>query len=132
MTDGSAKIFRCKAGISPDGSKFSFSCDQGQTVSVKGAKVDSLNELEFKDGKLFINRYMTDSIYVLNAKTLKVSKVYDMGYLKSIAQKRLKSQKLPALGYAEVLNGISWDATNQCWMLTGKKWPVVFCLRWLS
>lgn len=133
VTDGSAKVFGCRAGVTKAGpKKFSFTCDQGRNVSHNGRRVDSLNELEFKDGHLFINKYLTNNIYVLNIKTWRIVKKYDMSYLRSVAVKRLANTKMQRLGGGDVLNGISWHPSKKCWMLTGKKWPVVFCLRWLS
>jgi len=133
VTDGSSKVFGCRANVTTTSpKKFSFTCDQGRAVSHNGTEVTNLNELEYKDGQLFINRYMTDNIYVLDVQTWRIVKKYDMSYLKSIAVKRLASQRMKNMGYDEVLNGISWDPTRKCWMLTGKKWPVVYCVRWLS
>lgn len=86
----------------------------------KGA-VDSINELELIDGKLYANIYTKNYIVVIDPATGIVEKTADLSGL------------LPA-GYFKdeievannVLNGIAWDKQGRRLFVTGKKWPHLF------
>lgn len=80
--------------------------------------VDSLNELEFIDGKIYANIYQTDKIAIIDPKTGAVEAYIDLAGI------------LPATDYVEgvtdVLNGIAWDAKGKRLFVTGKKWNKLF------
>jgi len=130
ITDGTSKVFTCKA--SKLGSKFSLNCDNGKVVMYNGQPQYSLNELEFKDGILYMNIYLHNNIMGLNINSWKIVKNYNMSYLRKIANNRMQQVYHKQLEGGEVLNGITWNPMKNCWMLTGKDWPVVFCLQWLQ
>lgn len=86
--------------------------------------VDQLNELEYVDGFIYVNKWQTTKILKVEVKTGSVVGVIDcFGLL---------SQYAP--GYTpksedSVLNGIAWDSTRQLLYVTGKNWPLIFKLK---
>jgi glutamine cyclotransferase len=78
---------------------------------------ESLNELEFIQGKIWANRYYTDEIVVIDPETGKVEgRINLKGILKT-------SDRRPN---TDVLNGIAWDSRNERIFVTGKYWPKLF------
>jgi glutamine cyclotransferase len=89
------------------------------TISVtdRGAPVDQLNELEYIDGEIYANIYMTDRIARIEPKTGKVVAWIDLtGILASKDR----------TGGEDVLNGIAYDETGKRLFVTGKMWPKLF------
>jgi len=83
--------------------------------------IDSVNELEYIDGKLYSNVYTTDTILVINPKTGAV--------LQRVNMKNLwpNSQRPKDFDYGNnVLNGIAWDEKGKRLFVTGKRWPYVY------
>lgn len=86
----------------------------------KGA-VNSINELEYIDGKIYANIYMTDVIVVIDPKSGIVEKSIDLSGLLAKGYSR-KSSDINI----DVLNGIAWDKQGKRLFVTGKKWPKLF------
>ena len=83
--------------------------------------VDSVNELEYIDGKLYSNVYTTDTILVINPKTGAVLERIDMANLWP------KADRPADFDYQNnVLNGIAWDEKGKRLFVTGKKWPHLY------
>lgn len=83
--------------------------------------VDSLNELEYIDGKIYANVYTQNFIVVIDPKTGVIEKKIDFsGLLPADYYKDENSQ------LNNVLNGIAWDKTGKRLFVTGKKWPHLF------
>ena len=86
-------------------------------------KADSLNELEYIDGKIWANRYYTDEIVIIDPETGKVEgRINLKGLLKT-------SDRKPT---TDVLNGIAWDKENRRLFVTGKFWPKLFEIKLTS
>ncbi|TVZ57035.1 glutamine cyclotransferase [Lutibacter sp. Hel_I_33_5] len=87
--------------------------------------VDKLNEAEFFNGKLYINRWMTEkpvkSIFVIVNPENGV--VEGLANLNGLRKEVLKSQKLED---DDVLNGIAFDNENNRLFVTGKHWSKLF------
>jgi glutamine cyclotransferase len=81
---------------------------------------DSLNELEYIDGKLWANRYFTDEIVIIDPETGKVEGRIN---LKGILQAKHRKST------TDVLNGIAWDNEGERLFITGKFWPRLFEIR---
>lgn len=79
--------------------------------------VNSINELEYVDGKIYANVYTTDDIVVIDPKTGVVLQKIDMSGLYPKGKRNKE---------AEVLNGIAWDAKGKRMFVTGKKWDKLF------
>jgi len=83
-------------------------------------RVDSLNELEYINGKIWANRYYTDEIVIIDPETGKVEGRMDLkGILKTGERK----------SSTDVLNGIAWDEEGGRLFVTGKYWPRLFEIR---
>jgi len=81
---------------------------------------NSLNELEYIQGKLWANRYYTDEIVIIDPESGKVEgRINLKGILKTTDRK-------PS---TDVLNGIAWDAQGNRIFVTGKLWPKLFQIR---
>jgi glutamine cyclotransferase len=78
--------------------------------------VNMLNELEYIDGQIWANIWLTDEIVIIDPKSGKVVGRVDLAGL------------LPPedAANAEVLNGIAYDEENDRIFVTGKLWPTLF------
>lgn len=119
-TDGSALILS-------DGTNTLYWLDPGTmqvvrqvNVSYQGQSVEYLNELEYINGLIFANIYMTDSIVAINPE--------DGGVISLIDLTGLRPEQNQAM-QGEVLNGIAYDAINDKLYLTGKNWPSLYEIR---
>jgi glutamine cyclotransferase len=83
-------------------------------------KLDSLNELEYIDGEIWANIWMTDQIARIDPSSGKVLAYID---LKGILP---ESERNPD---TDVLNGIAWDKEGKRIFVTGKKWPKLYEIR---
>jgi glutamine cyclotransferase len=81
---------------------------------------NSLNELEYINGKIWANRYFTDEIVIIDPESGKVEgRINLKGILKASDRKTT----------TDVLNGIAWDSENERLFVTGKYWPKLFEIR---
>jgi glutamine cyclotransferase len=84
-------------------------------------QIDSINELEYIDGKIYANVYETDDILVINPKTGAVEKKIDMKNLYP------ESERPAGRDWGNnVLNGIAYDAATKRIFVTGKRWPKMY------
>ncbi|NWG71858.1 MAG: glutaminyl-peptide cyclotransferase [Parvularculaceae bacterium] len=91
----------------------------------KGKPLRNLNELEWIDGEIFANVWMTDYIVRINPETGEVVGVIDAKALRA----KLVAEFGPAHGPDAVLNGLAWDAEGRRLFVTGKMWPRLFEVR---
>ncbi|MEO3405298.1 glutaminyl-peptide cyclotransferase [Mucilaginibacter sp. CAU 1740] len=84
-------------------------------------QIDSINELEFINGKIYANIYQSDNILVIDPKTGAVEQVIDMKEIYPVA-----SRPQGRDWDNNVLNGIAWDAKGQRLFVTGKRWPYIY------
>ena len=82
-----------------------------------GRPVGNLNELEWIEGEIWANVWMTDRIARISPKTGEVSAWVDLSTLFPAAQ------RMPP---ADVLNGIAYDKATRRVYITGKKWPRLY------
>ncbi|MBI2383046.1 MAG: glutaminyl-peptide cyclotransferase [Gammaproteobacteria bacterium] len=83
--------------------------------------VTRLNELEYADGWLYANVWLTDRIAVIQPDSGAVRAWLDLSDLKR------RFAKPPRWNAAEhVLNGIAYDPRTRRFLVTGKCWPVMF------
>jgi glutamine cyclotransferase len=85
-------------------------------VRDENGPVDQINELEYIDGKLYANIWLTNYIIVIDPKTGLVSERIDLTNL----------YPAPRTPPADVLNGIAYDAVGKRIFITGKKWPFLY------
>ena len=86
-------------------------------VRLDGRPVERLNELECVDGTVWANVWLTDTIVAIDPSTGAVTAVVDASGL--LADRS-------TLGDEDVLNGIAHDPETGRFLLTGKRWPVLF------
>lgn len=82
-----------------------------------GSAVPYLNELEWVEGAIYANVWMSDEILRIDPATGAVTGVWDASGLLDPAARELG---------AEVLNGIAWEPGRRIFHLTGKYWPSRF------
>ncbi len=85
-------------------------------VKWKDRPLRNLNELEWIDGKVWANVYLTDMIAIINPESGKVEATIDCAGLLPVKQRRPDT---------DVLNGIAIDAGGKIY-LTGKNWPKLY------
>jgi glutamine cyclotransferase len=83
-------------------------------------KVDQLNELEYINGEIWANIWMSDLIARIDPVSGKVLAYID---LKGILPESERDQD------TDVLNGIAYDKERGRIFLTGKKWPKIYEIR---
>ena len=83
-------------------------------------KIDSLNELEYINGEIWANIWMSDLIARIDPVSGKVLAYID---LKGLLP---EGDKTPE---TDVLNGIAYDQDGKRIFVTGKKWPKLFEIR---
>lgn len=85
-------------------------------VKDQGTPVRDLNELEYVNGEIWANVWMTDLIVRISPKTGEVLGWIDLSGLLTPAEAH----------QADVLNGIAYDRQNKRIFVTGKLWPWLF------
>lgn len=80
-------------------------------------KVDQLNELEYINGEIWANIWMTDLIARIDPVSGKVMAYVD---LKGLLSKSDRDEN------TDVLNGIAYDSKSNRIFVTGKRWPKLF------
>lgn len=90
-----------------------------KTITVKDAhaSVKNLNELEWINGEIYANVYMTDRIARISPSDGHVTGWLDLSGLRHQLSESKKS---------EVLNGIAYDKASGHLIVTGKYWPEMF------
>ena len=86
-------------------------------VSLDGAPLDRLNELEYIRGEIYANIWYKDLIARIDPTSGEVVGVIDCGSLRD-------GEGAPAPN--DVLNGIAYDARGDRLYLTGKNWPWIY------
>ncbi len=85
--------------------------------------VDSLNELEFINGKIFANRYYTDEIEIIDPLSGKIEGKVNLKGILPVTERKPNT---------DVLNGIAWDKKGQRLFVTGKYWPKMYQIELIS
>ncbi len=86
-------------------------------VGDAGTPVGNLNELEWIEGEIWANVWMTDRIARISPNTGEVNAWVDLSTLYPLAERRPP---------ADVLNGIAYDKATRRIYITGKKWPRLY------
>jgi glutamine cyclotransferase len=89
-------------------------------VRDQGLPVARLNELEFINGEIFANIFLTDRIVRIAPDTGEVTGWIDLIGLLPIPDRR---------PHTDVLNGIAYDPQKDRLLVTGKNWPKLFHIR---
>ena len=87
-----------------------------RVVRRDGGAVPYLNELEWAEGALYANVWMSDEILRIDPADGRVTAVWNAAGLLAPEES----------ARAEVLNGIAWNSASGRFYLTGKLWPRLF------
>ncbi|MEI9959158.1 MAG: glutaminyl-peptide cyclotransferase [Ferruginibacter sp.] len=116
ISDGTANIYFVNAD--------DFRLKSTISVSDNAGPIDSINELEYIDGFVYANIYQTDVIIKIDPVSGHVVGKMDLSGFKD---KFFASQYIP--GRTDVLNGIAYDSATKKFLVTGKRWPKMFELK---
>ena len=108
MSDGSAILRRREV------TKFEILSEV--VVTLEGNPVGGLNELEYAEGQIYANVWMSDRILRIDPRSGVVTGTIDASGLLS-GEERART---------DVLNGIAYDPSRRVFYLTGKMWPKLF------
>jgi glutamine cyclotransferase len=84
--------------------------------------VSNINELEYINGFIYANEWLKGTILKIDPATGYVVGRLDLS-------KQVAEAKAKYLG-AQEMNGIAYDSTTRKTYITGKKWPVIYEVRW--
>jgi glutamine cyclotransferase len=93
-------------------------------VSDNNGPVGNLNELEYANGYIYANQYLTNNILKINAQTGRVEARADLTNIMNANGVHFDAQNLEQNG--GVLNGIAYNAQTNSFYVTGKLWPALF------
>ncbi len=99
----------------------SFAEVKTMTVTDNGYKLEYLNELEYINGIIYANIWLTDYLALIDASTGEV-----------IAYVDLKELSRPFANTADVLNGIAYYPEKDAILVTGKLWPKMYLIKILN
>lgn len=86
-------------------------------VFTNTGKIESLNELEYINGKIYANIYQRNGVLIINPKNGAVEGVIDFSPLQKLVKQH------PEL---DVLNGIAYNPDTKTIFVTGKNWDKLF------
>ena len=109
MSDGTSTIRQ----VNPD----TFATEKSICVTLNGEPLHMLNELEWVDGHIWANVYLTDAIIEIDPATGVVVGIVDLTLLRDRLYKNPE---------AEAFNGIAYNATTGNFYVTGKDWNRLF------
>ena len=114
MSTGTSNLYY----LSPD----SLSFVKMLPVQDNSGYVASINELEYIDGFIYANQWLTPYILKIDPAT-----GYVVGKMDLSRQVNEVKSRFPE---AEELNGIAYDSATKKTFVTGKKWPLIYEIRW--
>jgi len=94
-----------------------FQLVQRVTVTIDGRPLPNLNELEYINGEVWANVWMTSEIVRIDPQSGEVRAIIDLSGLKAMTTSG---------GRDDVLNGIAWDPDEERLFVTGKLWANLF------
>lgn len=110
ISDGSANLYF----VDPE----TFRVNNTIAVTENGNAVGNLNELEFINGSVFANIYLSNDIIRIDPESGHVTG--RMNFANLLSPNEVVS------GRTDVLNGIAWDSAGKRVFITGKRWPRMF------
>lgn len=99
-----------------------FKIEKTVGVSDNNGYVDNINEMEWVDGFIYANKYLTDFILKINPATGQVVARADLSGI-------LGKNNITPSSKTEVLNGIAYHPEKKSFFVTGKYWPALFEIR---
>lgn len=90
-------------------------------VTFEGKPLKNLNEIEWVEGEIYANVWLTENIVRINPTTGAIVGVIDLRSLGPLSGKSKDTD--------DTLNGIAYDAARKRLFVTGKRWKRVFEIR---
>lgn len=113
ISDGTAKLYF----VNPE----DFRLKSTISVTENGSPIPYLNELEYVEGFVFANVYQTDKIVKIDpASGFVVGKIEFRDALKN---------RFTSTNRTDYFNGIAYDSATKKFLITGKRWPKMFELK---
>ena len=116
ISDGSDKLYYIK----PNDAGNDITMIKTLSVADNNGRVDSLNELEYINGYIYANKWLTNNIYKIDTANGHVVGVMNMA---GLLQQYAPNAKVED---GETLNGIAYDSATKKLYITGKLWPKMF------
>lgn len=114
MSTGTSNLYY----LDPDSLKFI----KMLAVQDNNGYVSDINELEYIDGFIYANKWLTGNILKIDPATGYVVAKMDLSkHVDEIKNKHSGAQEL---------NGIAYDSITRKTYITGKKWPVIYQIKW--
>jgi glutaminyl-peptide cyclotransferase len=111
LSDGSSTLYFLDAS--------SYQVVGSVQVLDRNVSIVNLNELEYVNGDVYANVWMSQRIVIINPQTGQVKGYVDLAGLQSSA----------GVSGEDVLNGIAYDKTGDRLFVTGKNWPQLYEIR---
>ena len=105
-----------------------FSIEREWTVKRAGGPADQLNELDWDGSHLWANRWQTNEILRIDRRCERVDAVVDASSLTEAARRQAAADGTPI----DVLNGIAHIPGTDRYLVTGKWWPLMFEVTFVS
>lgn len=99
-----------------------FKIERTVGVSDNNGYIDSINELEYVNGSIYANKYLSDLILKINPQTGNIEGKID---LTNLVKESGSSYDPRTIDAGFVLNGIAYNEENKSFYLTGKRWPFI-------
>lgn len=109
LSDGSDRLYF----VDPQ----TFATVRSITVSAQGQAIWNLNELEYINGEIWANVWMTEQLVRIDPTSGEVKSIVDLTGLRQLTQ---------VGGSDAVLNGIAWNEDTEQLFVTGKLWADLF------
>jgi glutamine cyclotransferase len=114
MSTGSSNLYF----LDPDSLKFI----KMLAVQDNQGYVNNINELEYINGYIVANQWLTGNLVKIDPATGYVVGKLDLSKLYSEIKTKYPN--------AEEMNGIAYDSVSQKTYITGKKWPFIYQIKW--
>jgi glutaminyl-peptide cyclotransferase len=115
MSNGSAWLYRRSVS--------DFALEDSVAVTIAGRRVTGLNELEYANGRIYANFLGVDDIAEIDPASGRITAVVDAAALRDLVTG--SSTETP-------LNGIAYDSASGEFLLTGKLWPKIFRVKFIT
>ena len=109
MSDGSSQLYFMDPA--------SLYCTSRLNVTLNGKPLEYINELEWIDGKIWANVYLSDNIVIIDPATGVVTDIIECA---NILPQKLRTKA------TDVLNGIAYNPLDKSIYITGKYWPRLY------
>ena len=86
------------------------------TVTIDGREIENINELEYINGYIWANVWLSNNILVIDKDTGEVVRIIDFTGLYSAGSGNVD----------DVLNGIAYNEESRKIYITGKRWDTLF------